>query len=114
MKVLGKILAIAIAVMVTSYILPGIIVENVMAAFVAAVVLALVNTFLKPLLIILTLPATIMTLGLFLLVINAILLMLVGSLVSGFIVTSFWWALFGSLIISFISSILTPKLQEKR
>ncbi len=114
MKFLGKILAIAIAVMVTSYLLPGIIVESALAAFVAAFVLAIVNAILRPIMIILTLPATIMTLGLFLLVINALLLMLTSALVSGFYVTSFWWAIIGSLIISIISSLLAPKREDRR
>ncbi len=112
MKILWKIIAVAVAVMVTAYILPGIVVESFWAAVVTAVVLSLVNILLKPLLVILTLPATIMTLGLFLLVINALMLLLVGAIVPGFGVDTFWWALIGSVIISLISSLLNPKRRD--
>ncbi|MCB2211228.1 phage holin family protein [bacterium] len=109
MKILWKIIAVAVAVMVTAYILPGIVVESFWAAVVTAIVLSLMNILLKPLLVILTLPVTILTLGLFLLVINALMLLLVGAIVPGFGVDTFWWALIGSVIISLISSLLNPK-----
>lgn len=96
----------ALAVMITAYLLPGIVLKGFFAALVVAVVLGLFNTILKPILIILTLPINILTLGLFTLVINAGLIMLTSKLVDGFFVPSFWTALFFSLILSLVNFIL--------
>jgi putative membrane protein len=95
-----------IAIILASYILPGIHIDNFVAALIAAAVLALLDTFIKPLLIILTIPITILTLGLFLLVINALIVMFGARLVDGFSVDSFWWALAFSLVVSIIVTLL--------
>lgn len=96
----------AIAVAVAAYVLPGVAVAGVVPAFVAALVLGIINTLLKPILVILTLPVTVVTLGLFLLVINAGLVMLASRIVPGFAVSSFWWALLFSVVVSVVSSFL--------
>ena len=96
-----------IAIIIASYILPGIHVSDFVSALIAAAVLALLNTFVKPLLVILTIPITILTLGLFLLVINALIVMMGAKLVPGFTVDSFWWALGFSLLVSLIVSLLS-------
>lgn len=96
----------AIAIMITAYFLPGIIVEGFLTALVVAVVLGFFNMIIKPILIVLTLPINILTLGLFTFVINAGLVKLTSNLVDGFAVTSFWWALLFSLILSLVSGIL--------
>ena len=92
--------------MITAYLLPGIILKGFFAALVVAVVLGFFNTILKPILVILTLPINILTLGLFTLVINAGIIMLTSNLVDGFSVASFWWALIFSLILSLVNTIL--------
>ena len=89
--------------MVGSYIVPGISVDGFMTALVAAVVLSVINIFIKPVLMALTMPITVLTLGLFALALNALLIMLVGMLVPGFDVASFWSALLFSFVLSVIS-----------
>lgn len=96
----------AIAVAVAAYVLPGVAIAGIVPAFVAALVLGIINTLLKPVLILLTLPVTVLTLGLFLFVINAALVMLASRLVSGFEVANFWWALLFSIVVSIVSSFL--------
>jgi putative membrane protein len=105
MKWIAKLFANAIAVLVTAYLLPGVNIKDFLTAIVVAAVLALLNNFLKPFLIILTIPVTILTLGLFLLVINAVIILLADDLIGGFSVASFWWALLFSIILSFINSL---------
>lgn len=94
------------AVMVAAYLLPGVEVEGYFAAFVTAIVLGLLNTFLKPVLIFLTLPITVVTLGLFTLVVNAGVILLAGLIVEGFTVAGFWWALLFSVVLSLVSGFL--------
>ncbi|MCC5899287.1 MAG: phage holin family protein [Phormidium sp. GEM2.Bin31] len=96
----------ALALVVTAYIVPGIELDGFNAALIAAIILGLVNAVVRPLLILLTLPITIVTLGLFLLVINALSIQLVAALTSGFTVNGLWWAIIGSIVLSFVSSIL--------
>jgi putative membrane protein len=98
----------ALAIVITAYLLPreAIFVQSFFVALVVAVVLGLFNTILKPILIVLTLPINILTLGLFTLVINAGLIMLTSKVVDGFSVHGFWWALLFSLILSLINAIL--------
>jgi putative membrane protein len=96
-----------IAVFVASKILPGIHVENIVTALLVAIVLGVINVFLKPLLVILTLPINLLTLGLFTFVINAFLVLVVSWIVPGFTVDNFLWALAFSLIISLVSSFLS-------
>ncbi len=100
-----------VAILIIAHLLPGLIrVDSVMAALVAAFLLGIVNAIIRPVLILLTLPLTVLTLGLFLLVINGLMLWLVGTLVKGFYVNGFWGALFGSILISIVSWILSRVL----
>ncbi|MEK7618360.1 MAG: phage holin family protein [Patescibacteria group bacterium] len=93
----------ALAIMVAAYLLPGVRVDDFFAALVAAVVIGLINTFLRPVFILLTLPINILTLGLFTLVINALLIMLASSLVPGFQVANFGWAMLFSVVLFLVN-----------
>ncbi len=96
-----------VAILIISYLLPGVIkAVSVLAALAAAFLLGIVNLVVRPILVILTLPLTLVTLGLFLLVINGLMLWLVAALVKGFHVNGFWGAVFGSILISLVSWIL--------
>lgn len=97
----------AVALLIVAYILPGISVASFWSALIAALVLGLLNTLVKPVLVLLTLPVTIVTLGLFLLVINALVFWFAGSVLKGFQVNGFWWALLGALVYSIISGLLS-------
>jgi putative membrane protein len=101
-----------LAVLLTSYLLPGVALENFWYALLVAAVLSLANMLLKPLLIILTIPVTIVTFGLFLLVINAFIIMLVDYVVPGFEVRGVWWALAFSLILSVFNSMFSDISKE--
>lgn len=105
MNLIIKLLLSALAVMLVAYLLPGVSVESFWVALIVAALLALLNVTLKPLLIIFTIPVTILTLGLFLLVINALIILLADALISGFMVSNFWWALAFSLILSLVTSL---------
>lgn len=96
----------SLAVFVSSYILPGVKIDNFVTAIVVAIILGILNTFIKPVLIILTLPINIITLWLFVFVINAFLVLVASAIVPGFKVDGFWWALAFSLILSIVSSFL--------
>ena len=100
MKALLKIVLTAVAVIVLSKILPGVAVEGFVSAIIVAVVLSLLRLIVKPILVILTLPITIITLGLFLLVINALMIMLADYFITGFAVSSIWTALLFSILLS--------------
>ena len=106
MSFLGKILISAIAIVISAYLLPGVSVDNFFVAVLLAIVLSFLNFLVKPLLIIFTIPLTIMTLGLFLLVINAVLILLADAIMPGFFVEGFWWALLFSLLLSLTNSLL--------
>lgn len=97
----------AVALLIVAYILPGIQVVSFTSALGAAVVLGLLNMLVKPVLQILTLPLTVVTLGLFLLVINALVFWLAGSILKGFQVTGFWWAFIGAIVYSIVTSLLS-------
>lgn len=105
-KFLIKTLVDTLAVIICAYLLPGVHVDGFGSAILVALALALLNQFIKPLLIILTIPATIFTFGLFLLVVNALIIMLADWIVLGFDVRGFWWALLFSLVLTIIQSIL--------
>ncbi|MCK9510876.1 MAG: phage holin family protein [Pigmentiphaga sp.] len=96
----------AVALLAVAYLLPGITVAGFGSALIAALVLGLLNAIVKPILIVLTIPITIITLGLFLLVINALVFWFAGSILSGFKVAGFWWALGGALLYSIITGLL--------
>lgn len=112
MKLVMRLLLNAIAVVILSYILPGVGVDSMFTAIIVAVVLSILNFLVKPLLVILTLPITVLTLGLFLLVINAIIILIAANLIDGFQVTSFWWAVIFSLLLAFLQAILHSVLKE--
>ncbi|MHA3904336.1 phage holin family protein [Castellaniella sp. WN] len=100
----------AVALLIVAYILPGITVASFGSALIAALVLGLLNAVVKPLLILLTLPLTIVTLGLFLLVLNALVFWFAGSILKGFQVDGFWWAVIGALVYSIVSTALSGLL----
>ncbi|AEC21090.1 membrane protein [Pusillimonas sp. T7-7] len=100
----------AVALLIVAYILPGITVASFGSALVAALVLGLLNTLVKPVLILLTLPITIVTLGLFLLVLNALVFWFAGTVLKGFQVNGFWWALLGAFVYSIVSGLLSRLL----
>jgi putative membrane protein len=107
MNFLVKLIVNAIAVVVTAWILgDSIQLDGFGTAIIVALVLVLLNITLKPVLVIFTLPATVFTFGLFLFVINALVILAADYLVSGFSVQSFWWALLFSLVLSIINSML--------
>lgn len=114
MKFIMRIVATSIIAFGLSYILKGIKIDNFITAIILAVVLAIFNAFLKPLLIILTLPITIFTLGLFLFVINAGIILLADHLIDGFEVQGFWWALLFSLLLSIVTSVLYKDPDDKK
>lgn len=103
-----------LAVLFTAYLLPGVHVEHYGYALLVAAVLAIVNFIIKPILIVLTIPITVLTLGLFLLVINALMILLVDSLIDGFRVDGFWWALAFSLILSVFNSLFSDLAGDKK
>ncbi|MCX6270247.1 MAG: phage holin family protein [Bacteroidetes bacterium] len=112
MNIFVRLLISTLAVLITSYLLPGVHIQGVTAALVVAAVLAILNTFLKPVVIILTIPITFFTLGLFLVVINVFIIYLVTKIVDGFSVDGFWWAVAFSIILSIVTNLL-DKLNEK-
>lgn len=114
MKLILRMLLTAVAVVILANILPGIHVVGYTNAIFVAIVLALLRVTVKPLLIIFTLPVTVLTLGLFLLAINAMIIMLAGYFVDGFGVDGFWWALLFSLLLSFLQSIFFSLLKESK
>ncbi|MBD0778230.1 phage holin family protein [Maribacter sp. ANRC-HE7] len=112
MKLILRILLSALAVVILAKVLPGVGVDTYTTAIIVAIVLSLLNFIVKPILVLLTLPVTILTLGLFLLIINAIIILLADNLITGFSVDNIWWALLFSLLLSFLQSILFSLLKE--
>lgn len=103
----------AAALIAVAYFLPGIKVDGFVAALVAALILGLVNTLIRPILVLLTLPITLLTLGLFILLINGFLFWFVGSVLRGFTVADFWWGVGGALLYSVFSWALSSLLPKK-
>jgi putative membrane protein len=103
---IARLITTTLAVMVVSWLLPGVNIDGVLTAILFAIVLALLNVLIKPLLILFTLPITVLTLGLFLLVINALMILLAAELVPGFRIDGFWWAVLFSIILSVTVSVL--------
>lgn len=112
MKTILRVLLTAVAVVLLSKILPGVAVEGYVSAIIVAVVIALLRFIVKPVLVVLTIPITIITLGLFLLVINAIIILLADYFITDFVVKGFWWAFLFSLLLSFLQSILFSFLDK--
>jgi len=113
MNVIVRFLLSGVAVLLTAYLLPGVHVEHYGYALLVAVLLSVANVIVKPILVVLTIPITILTLGLFLLVINAVIILLVDYFIPGFNVEGFWWALAFSLILSIFNSLFSDLLKDK-
>ena len=117
-KFFAKTIATAVAVLIAAYLLSGVTVSDTLTAIMVAFVLGILNNFIKPILVILTIPITIFTLGIFLLFINVFIIQLATKIVSGFAVDGWWTALFFSFIVSLVTSIIesiigTPSNQNK-
>ncbi|MFK4707025.1 putative membrane protein [Roseateles asaccharophilus] len=106
MKMLIRWLLLAGALLLVAHLYPGVVVTSFTSALIAALVLGLLNTIVRPILVLLTLPATLLTLGLFLFVINALMFWAAASVLDGLAVTGFWAALIGSLIYSLCGMII--------
>jgi putative membrane protein len=104
----------AAALFALPYVFPWVQVDSFWTALIAALVLGLVNTLIRPLLVVLTLPVTVLTLGLFIFVINGLLFWWVGSIITGFQVTGFWPGFFGAIVYSIISWLLSALLLSKK
>jgi len=109
MNIIAKILITALALLLVAQVVPGVHVDGFYSAIIAALILGILNTFIKPILVVLTLPVTILTLGLFIFVINALLFMFAASFIDGFATDSFIAALFGSIIVS-VASLIANRL----
>jgi putative membrane protein len=110
MRILAVWLVNTLALAAVAYLMPSVSIASPGAALVAALVLGLVNTLIRPLLVLLTLPVTVLTLGLFILVINGLLFWAVGSFVPGFQVAGFWPGVIGALVYSVISWLLSAAI----
>jgi len=114
MRFLVRIIVIAAVAYGLAHVLSGVHIDSFWTAIVFAVVLAILNIFIRPLLILFTLPVTILTLGLFLFVINAIVVLLASKFVHGITIASFGWALLFSLILSLVGFVLDKELERER
>ncbi|MEN8243817.1 MAG: phage holin family protein [Thermodesulfobacteriota bacterium] len=106
-------LTLTVAIIITSYLLDGIHVSGFWSALFTAAVLGILNAFFRPIILILTLPINILTMGLFTFVINALLLMMASGIISGFNVAGFWSAVFGALLISVVSWLINGFIGER-
>ena len=103
----------SVSLLVVSYLIPGIKAEGFIYVLLAAAVLGVFNAVIRPVLIVLTLPLTILTLGLSIFVVNGLMLMLVSAVIKGFQVQGFWWAVLGALLMSVINSISNSFINSK-
>ena len=106
MNIFINLIIVTLAVLTSAYILPGVHISDFLTALIVALVLGIINSFLKPIIIIITLPINILTLGIFTFVINALLILLTSRIVPGFTVDSFWWAILFSIILSIVTSVI--------
>ena len=106
MNFLIRLIISTLAVLITAYILPGVYLENFFTAVIVAVILGCLNVVVKPILILLSLPAVVFTFGLFLILINTLMIMLTDKLVNGFKVDGFWHALLFGIVMWIVTSIL--------
>jgi len=114
MNLIMRLIITSIVAFGLSYLLEGIKFDSFWTAIILAIVLAVLNAIVKPLLILFTLPITLFTFGLFLFVINALIILLAEKLVDGFHVDGFWWALLFSLLLSLLTSILYKERKDKK
>jgi putative membrane protein len=113
MGLLVRWLVLTAAIIVASYLIQGIEVNGFFSAFFAAAILGILNVFFRPILLILTLPINILTLGFFTFIINAVLLKMASGVISGFVVHGFWSAVFGALIISVVTWLLNSFINDQ-
>ena len=113
MKTLINLFFTTIFVVLLAYVMPGVTIDSFITALIVAAVLGLLNIFIKPILVLFTLPVTILTLGLFLLIINALIIILCDSLVDGFHINGFLNALLFSLVLSFLQSLVSNLSENK-
>lgn len=106
MNVIVRLLILIASVFIASYIIPGVNVESFTTLIVVSIVIGVVNAFIKPILVLLTLPLTIITLGIFLLILNGLLILLVGQIVPGFEVSGLLSAILFSIVVSLVGSFL--------
>jgi putative membrane protein len=106
-------LILTLSILAAAYLLEGIEVRSFISAFFAAAALGVLNAFFRPILLLLTLPINLLTLGLFTFVVNALMLMMTSGIISGFQVQGFWSAVFGSLVISVVSWLLTSVVSDE-
>jgi len=106
LKIAIRLIVQALAIYITAWLLSGVSVDGLYASLVVAIVLSLINTFIKPVLLLLTLPINVITLGLFTFVVNALLILAADHLVQGFAVANFWWAIIFGLVLSVINWVL--------
>jgi putative membrane protein len=114
MKLILKWLLAACALLLVAYLYPGVKIQSFTSALIAAAVIGLFNTLLRPVLLVLTLPVTVVTLGLFLFVINALMFWAASGVLAGFFVAGFWAALLGSLIYSALMLVVDAALKSMR
>lgn len=114
MKFIIRLIITAAVAFALANLLPGIHIDTFWTAIVLALVLAILNAIVKPILIVLTLPITLLTFGLFLFVINGLIILMAGSFIDGFAVDGFWWALLFSLLLSITTSILFKETSDKK
>jgi putative membrane protein len=114
MNFIIRLLLNGLAIVLTAYLLPGVDVDGYGTAVIVALILSIANVLVKPILILFTIPITVLTLGLFLLVINAIIILLVDFLVDGFTIDNFWWALLFSIIMSVFNSMIDDATKKNR
>ena len=113
MGFLARVLVNALAIFFAAAVVPGVEISGVLAALGAGLVFGLINAIVRPVLVILTLPLTLVTLGLFLFVLNALCFWLTAALVKGFEVHGFWAAMLGALLVSVVSWLLTAFLSDR-
>ena len=114
MNFIMRIVVTSIVAFGLSYILSGVQIDTFTTAIVLAIVLAILNAIVKPILVFITFPITVVTLGLFLFVINALIILLADKFIRGFNVEGFWWALLFSLLLSIVTSVLYKEKREEK
>ena len=114
MRFLARLLLNGVAIVLAAYVLPGLHVDGPVPALLAGIILGFVNAIIRPVLFLLTLPLTLITLGLFIFILNAVCFALTAALVPGFSVDGFGWALLGALLVSVVSWFLNGVLVGKK
>lgn len=113
MNWLGRTAVMSLALAIGAWLLPGVEIDGFSTLIIVAILIGLFNAFVRPIFIFLTIPITLVTLGVFLFAINAIMILMVDSLVDDFTVRSFWWALLLSGVVSLIRSVLEPSKNDR-